>query len=165
MVKSSKNNKFQRGKKKSISFLKPPMSPHRILNNIRKTGTTEQDEKNLQIMNFQNKCQKNNNFIGKRKTKKEMNFTIKNKNLLLKTINKNIERNQINLNNPDLFYSEYFVKILGKKKEQNGEVSLNKAEEEFMNKLEKKNTISISKINTLSKNFANNFTSTFKEQI
>ena len=118
MVKSSKNNKFQRGKKKSISFLKPPMSPHRIINNIRKNGTTEQDEKNLQIMNFQNKCQKNSNFIGKRKTKKEMNLTIKNNNLLLKTINKNIERNQINLNNPNLFYSEYFVKILGKKKEQ-----------------------------------------------
>ena len=165
LVKSSKNNKFQRGKKKSISFLKPPISPYKILNNIRKTGTTEQDEKNLQIMNFQNKCQKNSNFIGKRKTKKEMNLTIKNKNLLLKTINKNIERNQINLNNPDLFYSEYFVKILGKKKEQNGEVSLNKEEEEFMNKLERKNTISISKINTLSKNFTNNFTSTFKQQI
>ena len=58
------------------------MSPHRILNNIRKTGTTEQDEKNLQIMNFQNKCQKNSNYIGKRKTKKEINSTIKNKNLL-----------------------------------------------------------------------------------
>ena len=164
MVKTSKNNNFQRGKK-SISFLKLPMSPHRIINNIRKNGTTEQDEKNLQIMNFQNKCQKNSNYIGKRKTKKEMNLTIKNKNLLLKTINKNIERNQINLNNPDLFYSEYFVKILGKKKEQNGEVSLNKEEEEFMNKLERKNTISISKINTLSKNFTNIFTSNFKEQI
>ena len=44
-------------------------------------------------MNFQNKCQKNSNYIGKRKTKKEINSTIKNKNLLLKTINKNIERN------------------------------------------------------------------------
>ena len=41
------------------------MSPHRIINNIRKNGT------NFQIMNFQNKCQKNSNYIGKRKTKKE----------------------------------------------------------------------------------------------
>ena len=43
------------------------MSPHIIINNIRKKGTTEQDEKNLQIMNFQNKCQKNNNYIEKKK--------------------------------------------------------------------------------------------------
>ena len=85
MLKTSKNNNFQRGKK-SISFLKLPMSPHRIINNIRKNGTTEQDEKNLQIMNFQNKCQKNSNYIGKRKTKKEINSTIKNKNLLLKQL-------------------------------------------------------------------------------
>ena len=85
------------------------MSLHRIINNIRKNGTTEQDERNLQIMNFQNKCQKNSNYIGKRKTKKELNSTMKTKHLLLKTINKNTERNQINLNNPDLFYFEYIL--------------------------------------------------------
>ena len=35
---------------------------------------------------------------------------------LLITLNQNIERNQINLNNPDLFYQEYFQSILDKNK-------------------------------------------------
>ena len=62
------------------------MSPHRIINNIRKNGTTEQDEKNLQIMNFQNKCQKNSNYIGKRKTKKKQIQLLKTKIFYLKQL-------------------------------------------------------------------------------
>ena len=65
----------------------------------------------------------------------------KKKKSLLRTLSKNIERNQINLNNPDLFYTNYFHSILDKKKEKNGENNLKKEEEEFMNKLEKKSTL------------------------
>ena len=65
----------------------------------------------------------------------------KKKKSLLRTLSKNIERNQINLNNPDLFYTNYFHSILDKKKEKKGENNLKKEEEEFMNKLEKKSTL------------------------
>jgi hypothetical protein len=79
--------------------------------------------------------------IGKSK-KRNNKKTFKKKNLLT-TINKNIERNQINLNNPELFYSEYFHKILDKKKAEHGEAHpLNKEMDHLMNKLQKKSTFS-----------------------
>jgi len=59
---------------------------------------------------------------------------------LLDSINKNIERNQINLNNPELYYAEYFHNLIAKKTKQEENRELNKEEEEFMNKLEKKST-------------------------
>ena len=68
---------------------------------------------------------------------------LKAKKTLLDALNKNIERNQINLNNPDLFYSEYFHSILDKKKEKKGESPLNKEEEELMKNLKNKNSHSI----------------------
>ena len=59
---------------------------------------------------------------------------------LLASINKNIERNQINLNNPELYYAEYFYNLIEQKTKQKENGELNKEEEEFMNKLEKKST-------------------------
>ena len=48
-------------------------------------------------------------------TKENGPTKIKRKSLLI-TLNQNIERNQINLNNPDLFYQEYFQRILEENK-------------------------------------------------
>ena len=148
------NSTNKKGQRKSISFLKLPVSTKPI-SNLRKTGTSTQSENNLQ---YQNKYTKSS-----KKRKAIQHSTTKNKTNLLKAINKNIERNQINLNNPDLFYSEYFVKILGKTKEQQGDNPLNKETEELINKLEKKNTIS--RMNTLNNNLTNNLSAAFKEQI
>ena len=79
----------------------------------------------------------------------------KKKKNLLRTLSKNIERNQMNLNAPDLFYSTYFHSILEKNKKE-GESSLKKEEKEFMNKLERKTTLQrINSIN-LFKNFESN---------
>ena len=151
-------------KRQSVSFFKSFNFNKKNSNVLRKTGTTKQDERNLQILNFQNRSRKSNNFIENRKTRKEIvhKSTIKSKKNLLRTISKNIERNQINLNNPDLFYSEYFHKILDKKKLQHGEYPLNKEEEELMNKLEKKSTFS--RINSLTNNFTLNFSPTIRGQ-
>ncbi len=147
------NSTYKKGKRKSISFLKLPVST-KTLYNLRKTGTSAQSENSLQ---YQNKYTK-----GSKNRKEIQRSTTKNKANLLQTINKNIERNQINLNNPDLFYSEYFVKLLGKTKEQQGDNPLNKETEELINKLEKKNTIS--RMNTLNNNLTNNLSSALKEQ-
>ena len=155
-IKNTKSGKESLSFIKSLNFSKKGFG-------LRKTGTTKLDETNLQIINFQNKAQKNSNFIENRKTRKEIQHqTTKTKKNLLRTISKNIERNQINLNNPDLFYSEYFHKILDKKKEQHGAVPLNKAEEEFMTKLERKGTLS--RINTITNKLSIKFTTSIKEQ-
>jgi hypothetical protein len=147
------NSTYKKGKRKSISFLKLPVST-KTLYNLRKTGTSAQSENSLQYQNKYTKSSKNRKEIQRSTTKNKAN--------LLQTINKNIERNQINLNNPDLFYSEYFVKLLGKTKEQQGDNPLNKETEELINKLEKKNTIS--RMNTLNNNLTNNLSSALKEQ-
>ena len=161
--------KFSKFKIKNTNSGKESLSLFNSINfskrgfGLRKTGTTQVKHTNLQIINFQNKSQKNSNFIESRKTRKEIQHqTTKTKRNLLSTISKNIERNQINLNNPDLFYSEYFHKILDKKKEQHGEVPLNKEEEEFMTKLERKGTLS--RMNTTTNKLSIKFTTSIKEQ-
>jgi len=89
--------------------------------------------------------------------KNKKNGILKAKKTLLQALNKNIERNQINLNNPDLFYSEYFHSILDKKKEKQGESTLNREEEELMKNLKQKNSYS--------KKNSNNFKGTvYREQ-
>ena len=77
-------------------------------------------------------------------------MTLSKKQSLLDSINKNIERNQINLNNPDLYYAEYFHNLLEKKSKQRENHILNKEEEEFMSKLESKSTFS--NLNTFNNN-------------
>ena len=74
---------------------------------------------------FKSNNEKDNNKNIKALTKKEIQkkmntkengpTKIKRKSLLI-TLNQNIERNQINLNNPDLFYQEYFQRILEENK-------------------------------------------------
>ena len=57
--------------------------------------------------------------LNKKKTSD--NGISKGRKSLLVTLNENIERNQINLNNPELFYLDFFKDILDKKKEKDGE--------------------------------------------
>jgi CRP-like cAMP-binding protein len=74
---------------------------------------------------FKSNNEKDNNKNIKALTKKEIQkkmntkengpTKIKRKSLLI-TLNQNIERNQINLNNPDLFYQEYFQRIIEENK-------------------------------------------------
>ena len=54
--------------------------------------------------------------LNKKKTSD--NGISKGRKSLLVTLNENIERNQINLNNPELFYLDFFKDILDKKKKK-----------------------------------------------
>ena len=127
-----------RNKRRSISYFE---SKHKKINEIIKkieSNTLQRkkfkkDTKNV-ILNSQT-TNFNQSKFNTQKKKRQKN--------LLTTINKNIERNQINLNNPELFYSEYFQEILDKKKEEKGNNnSFNKEMEAFRNKLQRKNTLS-----------------------
>ena len=135
-----------RNKRRSISYFQ---TNNQQINNIfLKTQTIGKDKKSSErlILNSQtNEIEK----IKKNDTKK---------NNLLTTINKNIERNQINLNNPELFYSEYFHKILDKKKAEHGEDHpLNKEMNELINKLHKKSSFSM--LASMKNNIPNQFIS------
>jgi len=71
---------------------------------------------------------------------------------LLNVISQNIEKNQMNLNNPDEFYSEYFSNILTKKVPQ-----INNCKNSFIN-----NTIQKNNVNILRRKSANNINSLLK---
>ena len=73
--------------------------------------------------------------LNKKKTSD--NGISKGRKSLLVTLNENIERNQINLNNPELFYLDFFKDILDKKKEKDGEKPVTKEKDELSNKLGK----------------------------
>ena len=134
-----------RNKRRSISYFQ---NNNQQINIFLKTQTIRKDKKSSErlILNSQtNEIEK----IKKNDTKK---------NNLLTTINKNIERNQINLNNPELFYSEYFHKILDKKKAEHGEDHpLNKEMNELINKLHKKSSFSM--LASMKNNIPNQFIS------
>ena len=147
------------GKRRSISYFK---SFNQNINIFQKYNSALEKEKDRDKDKGKFKSKNIQNLILYSPTEKNQKKRINSKYNLLSTINKNIERNQINLNNPDLFYSEYFHKILDKKKLQHGEYPLNKEEEELMNKLEKKSTFS--RINSLSNNLTLNFSPTIREQ-
>ncbi len=145
-----------RNKRRSISYFEPK---HKKINEFVK----KIDSNRLQRKKFKKYTQnvilnsQTTNFnqpkLNTQKKKKQKN--------LLTTINKNIERNQINLNNPELFYSEYFQEILDKKKEKKGDNnSFNKEMEAFRNKLQSKKTLS--KINS-SKNIKVKFNNIISE--
>ncbi len=80
--------------------------------------------------------QKATKAITKKDNKKKTsdNGVPKRRKSLLVTLNENIERNQINLNNPELFYLDFFKDILDKKKEKDDEKSVKKEKEELINK-------------------------------
>ena len=131
------------GKRRSISYFK---SFNQNINIFQKYNSALEKEKDRDKDKGKFKSKNIQNLILYSPTEKNQKKRINTKNNLLSTINKNIERNQINLNNPDLFYSEYFHKILDKKKTTQKE-GLKKEEEELMNKLQRKTTFS--KINSL----------------
>ncbi len=106
------------------------------------------DEKNSEASQF-----KDNKSISKKDYNKKV--LPKKKKSLLRTLSKNIERNQLNLNDPDLFYSNYFHSILEKNKKE-VESSLKKEEKEFMSKLERKTTLQRMNSINLFKNFESN---------
>ena len=45
---------------------------------------------------------------------------------VLEEISTNIQKNSLNLNNPEMFYSTMFAKVLGEEKEKDGNKNLNK---------------------------------------
>ena len=130
-----------RRRRQSISFFQNN-------NKFSSFGKMNPEEKNSEASQY-----KDNKSISKKDYNKKV--LPKKKKSLLRTLSKNIERNQMNLNAPDLFYSTYFHSILEKNKKE-GESSLKKEEKEFMNKLERKTTLQrINSIN-LFKNFESN---------
>ena len=62
---------------------------------------------------------------------------------ILDVIGHNIEKNVMNLNNPEQFYSEFFLKFMNKKKGKDSNPEINKEEQDFINKIERKATVTI----------------------
>ena len=60
---------------------------------------------------------------------------------ILDVIGHNIEKNVMNLNNPEQFYSEFFLKFMNKKKGNNSSIEIKKEEQDFINKIERKATV------------------------
>jgi len=83
-----------------------------------------------------------NKILGVEEEKKKGN-----KKDILDVISHNIEKNVMNLNNPDQFYSEFFLKFMDKKKSkllsENGNSfnDMKKEEKDFIHKMEKKGTL------------------------
>ncbi len=83
-----------------------------------------------------------NKILGVEEEKKKGN-----KKDILDVISHNIKKNVMNLNNPDQFYSEFFLKFMDKKKSkllnENGSSinDMKKEEKDFIHKIEKKGTL------------------------
>ena len=129
MNKNLKMGKFEFTKTRTINNL---------LNNnpsfkgrLRRTSTEDQDKNNLKFDKlFEEEEKKKNN----------------NKKDMLDVISHNIEKNVMNLNNPDQFYSEFFLKFMDKKKSKLTEndplnKEMKKEEKDFIHKMEKRGTI------------------------
>ena len=129
MNKNLKMGKFEFTKTRTINNL---------LNNnpsfkgrLRRTSTEDQDKNNLKFDKlFEDEEKKKNN----------------NKKDMLDVISHNIEKNVMNLNNPDQFYSEFFLKFMDKKKSKLTEndplnKEMKKEEKDFIHKMEKRGTI------------------------
>ena len=121
--------------KKKTSFAKFEVS-----NNIKKNSTfhknsydkkTENDTETEKDINSEH-----NNFLNNPTIKKAFNK----KKDLLNVINQNIERNYMNLNDPDLFYNEFFQKIFDKYNENESGITntddffFNEDDEEILKK-------------------------------
>ena len=72
------------------------------------------------------------------KVDEDENKTKKNKRML-SVISENIEKNKMNLNNPELFYSEVFMKFMDRKmtkiKENDPNIEINKEEKDFIRRV------------------------------
>ena len=148
-----------------ISQKKKSESPNKISFLNLDSIQSHSSRTNLEAMENKKKYNKSNSI----KIKRNENNNMKKKGLLprksfafgfkndkrpnlLNVISQNIEKNQMNLNNPDEFYSEYFSNILTKKVPQ-----INNCKNSFIN-----NTIQKNNVNILRRKSANNINSLLK---
>ena len=125
-------NKRRNQKENSISFFKMGEKMHSIWNKFQ--NNEESNNGKLRV----EKKRKNSHSKASKINLKSTQFS--KRKSILDSINKNIERNQINLNNPELYYAEYFHNIITQNTKLKENKVLNKEEEKFMIKLQKKST-------------------------
>ena len=115
--------------------------------NLSKNGTINH---NLTNDNLKQTFKRNNSGqFDKVKVNKFLSYEIEDKpnkqqskKDILDVIGHNIEKNVMNLNNPEQFYSEFFLKFMNKKKGNNHQSIESKKEElDFINKIERKATL------------------------
>ena len=118
--------------KKKSSYI-PRRSSNFSLNHIKQSRT-----RNNFFKIKTNDSSNNNTLKIDLNDKGEENKT-KNKNYMLSVISQNIEKNNLNLNNPELFYSEIFMKFMDRKmtkiKENNPNTEINKEDKDFMRRV------------------------------
>ena len=116
--------------------------------NLHKTKTINNNLTNDNLK--QNYIRNNSGQIEKYKVNKFLSYENEDKPKkqqskkdILDVIGHNIEKNVMNLNNPEQFYSEFFLKFMNKKKGNNNHQSVESKKEEmdFINKIERKATI------------------------
>ena len=129
-------------------------------NNLKKVSTFHPKEEKSEIkensIDDENSENKENNNENENHFK---NPTIKKsnnrKNNLLSVIHQNIERNYMNLNDPEMFYNEFFQKIFDKRKDIiNGKIEenpFNEDDEELLKKFDDINTEELEKKSPLEK--------------
>ena len=125
-----KNNNDINIKKKG-SYI-PRRSSNFSLNHINKSKTRNN------ILKMKSKDFKNKNPLKEDLNEKE-DENKKNKNYMLSVISQNIEKDNLNLNNPELFYSEVFMKFMDRKmtkiKENNPNTEINKEDKDFIRRV------------------------------
>ena len=125
-------NKRRNQKENSISFFKMGEKMDSIWNKFQ--NNEESNNGKLRV----EKKRKNSHSKASKVNLKSTQFS--KRKSILDSINKNIERSQINLNNPELYYAEYFHNIITQNTKLKENKVLNKEEEKFMIKLQKKST-------------------------
>ena len=129
--------------KKTIVRKKTSFAP----SNLKKVSTFHPKEEDDEIK--ENTIEDENSEIKENNNRNQFkNPTIKksnnNKKNLLNVIHQNIERNYMNLNDPDMFYNEFFQKIFDKRKDiingKNEENHFNEDDEELLKKFDNINS-------------------------
>ena len=129
--------------KKTIVRKKTSFAP----SNLKKVSTFHSKEEDDEIK--ENTIEDENSEIKENNNRNQFkNPTIKksnnNKKNLLNVIHQNIERNYMNLNDPDMFYNEFFKKIFDKRKDViNGKIEenpFNEDDEELLKKFDDVNS-------------------------
>ena len=123
-------NTFDLNIKKKGSYL-PRRGSNFSLNQIKQSKT-----KNNNFLKIKSKDFMSNKTLVK--VDEDENKTKKNKRML-SVISENIEKNKMNLNNPELFYSEVFMKFMDRKmtkiKENDPNIEINKEEKDFIRRV------------------------------
>ena len=122
-------NTFDLNIKKKGSYL-PRRSSNFSLNQIKQSKTKNN------FLKIKSKDFMSNKTLVK--VDEDENKTKKNKRML-SVISENIEKNKMNLNNPELFYSEVFMKFMDRKmtkiKENDPNIEINKEEKDFIRRV------------------------------